>query len=474
MKKFVLFCMIILYPIILSAQEWKYDSSNYEIKYYAPMGYKSLPKKARHFFEGMKFIEGGTFVMGDQDDFITFSDNDSTLLVSNTPRRVTISSFFISDHEVTNAEYKEFVYWVINKTALEMLAEKDPKYRDDKGNIREDIPINWDSEILEELYYPEEERYYYRKELDMSNFFYEFEIDSVKYKINIYPDTLSWTKEFSYAFNDPMTQLYFSHPGYNDYPVVGVSYLQAQAYCHWRTERLNEDILLANKIIEKGSYFFNSRDYEIDMGEDGYLYPPFRLPTEAEWEYAAKANCDDRNNYYWHLYELRNEKGAYYANFGRMLDEKGVWLKSYQDDGAFYTNKAFSYPPNEFELYEMSGNVAEWVMDAPWVSASSVNAEDDLETSFEKVYNSFLRDNDPFRYDSITDREILLDLARIQMHDAYVLEKMKPARIVKGGSWADGPLYISHKTRTVFTENLGSSKIGFRVAMTLMGSPKKD
>lgn len=478
--------LILLISISISpsfSQEWKYDNDSFEVVKFIKMGYKNIPKKARKYFEGMKYIEGGTFVMGNNDPNIELKDKDSTFIFIPNASRVTVSSFFISDHEVTNAEYREFVNWVIHKTALQILAKYDSNYVDENGKIREDLPIDFKNEILiEHLFLTESERFYRRKEIDVTKLFYDLNMGDETIQISVYPDTLCWVKDYSFSFNDPMVKLYFSHPGYDDYPVVGVNYWQAQAYCHWRTNRLNEDILLAEKIIKNRSYFFNSNDFMEENASKGILYPNFRLPTEAEWEYAANGKPDEKsyrsNRYHWGNYELRDEKGKYYANFGRMLDENGVWLKSFQDDGAFYTNKVKSYPQNNFSIYDMSGNAAEWVMDVYTRREDSfvmkINVGDNKQIAFTKMYNSLIRSNDGNRYDSISDRYYIERFANQELHNAKVYENMKPARIVKGGSWADGPLYLTPRIRTAYQETRGSSRIGFRVSMSLVGSIKKE
>ncbi|MDD4236381.1 MAG: SUMF1/EgtB/PvdO family nonheme iron enzyme [Bacteroidales bacterium] len=490
---------------------WNYDDKALErVKEPKYQGYKSLPKKARKHFEGMKFIPGGTFTNGRSAQEMTFCDKDSTLLVGNLPMRVTVSSFFISDHEVTNAEYREFVNWVKVRVAMDILAEHYPEKRLPNGQYNQEIPIDWRDIVLDSLlYYPVNESYYRRKEIDTRKLIYTYQYEELNdslYRINfsdtitndssllwdrnisecmelkevsiaVYPDTLCWVNDFSYSYNGPMTKMYFWHPAYDNYPVVGVSWLQAAAYCQWRTDRLNEDILIAEKVLKKRSYYFSTDELLQDSSNRYYmqiLYPNFRFPTEAEWEYAACFRDDEgfnREIYTWEGQTTTNKKGEYLANFGTIRDQNNVWHKSFDDDGYFHTSEVKHYPPNQKGLYDMAGNVAEWVLNKYEVMDHTyrVLPNDDAQTAFEKVYKQMeygfeIRDSL-----NELDRWYLTRYAEQAMHNAKVLDKMQPARGVKGGSWADPAVYIMPGTRTIYNENKSSSRIGFRVAMTVVG-----
>ena len=214
------------------------------------------------------------------------------------------------------------------------------------------------------------------------------------------PDSTLWKKSYSYHYGDPLMDFYFDHPAFDNYPVVGVSYDQAMQYCEWRTYHMR----------------VNDRE-KFDM-------PDFRLPTEAEWEYAAKGGILHAK-YPWGGPYVKNSRGCLQANFkpGR---------GNYTDDGFSYAAPVDVYEPNGFGLYNMSGNVAEWVLDA---------------------YNSS-------SYASTWD-----------LNPIYVNEK-EPRKVVRGGSWKDIAHYLETSTRTYEYQDQGQAHIGFRTAMAFIGRSK--
>jgi len=232
----------------------------------------------------------------------------------------------------------------------------------------------------------------------------------IKKDTPIAPDTLCWIRDFAYSYNEPMTKRYFSHPAFGNYPVVGVSWKQATAFCEWRTHLLNT--FLDSK----------KRAQESD----------FRLPTEAQWEYAARGGRS-QSMFPWGNYYLRNKKGCLMANFkpGR---------GNYPEDGGFYTVRADAYWPNDYGLYCMAGNVAEWT--------SSI---------FYEGRNNFQHDMNP-------------DVRWNAKDDDPPLMKRK---IIRGGSWKDVGYYLQTGTSTYEYQDSSKSYIGFRCVIDLPAAPQK-
>jgi formylglycine-generating enzyme required for sulfatase activity len=233
----------------------------------------------------------------------------------------------------------------------------------------------------------------------------------VKEKIHVYPDTMCWVRDFTYSFHDPMTQNYFWHTAYDNYPVVGVTWSQAKAFSVWRTQ------LFHSWLLSNGDLFVND----------------FRLPSEAEWERGARGDLD-LSQYPWGGPYIRNANGCFLANFKPMRGR-------YFEDGGFHTVKVYSYQPNTFGLYCMAGNVAEW-----------------CSTAFDESAYEFSHDINPeYQYD-----------AKDGDHP------VKKRKVIRGGSWKDIGYYLMNSTRTFEYQDTAKSYIGFRNVMTHLGRGGKD
>jgi len=350
------------------------------------------------------------------------------------------------------------------------------------------------------------------------------------------PDTLVWREELS--FNEPFVETYFRHPAYDDYPVVGVSWLQARDYSNWRTDRVNEMLLINRGILNPspdgkdsdvfvtdsylaGQYQGNVRKNLEDKatgGErqvrrtDGILVPDYRLPTEAEWEYAALAlqgNLEsskdelisDRKIYPWNgntaRYQKRNkDQGRILANFKRGRgDYMGVAGRL--NDNAHIPGPVRSYIPNDFGLYNMAGNVSEWVEDIyrPLTSQTLRDAENhDLNPFRGNRFEEKILDEEgaPVEKDSLGRlRTRFIDSTDVGNRDNYASGDVRDyydgdieevdyeygvhtlindeSRVIKGGSWADRLYWLSPGARRFKDESKADRSLGFRCAMTRVG-----
>ncbi len=233
----------------------------------------------------------------------------------------------------------------------------------------------------------------------------------IKERINIYPDTLCWVRDYTYSYHDPMAENYFWHTAYDNYPVVGVTWCQAKAFSVWRTQ-LYHSWLLAN-----GDLYVND----------------FRLPSEVEWERAARGDLE-LSQYPWGGPYIRNANGCFLANFKPMRGR-------YFEDGGFHTVKVYSYNPNGFGLYCMAGNVAEW-----------------CNTAYDESAYEFTHDmNSEYVYDA-------------KDYEHPVMKR----KVIRGGSWKDIGYYLQNSTRTFEYQDTAKCYIGFRNVMTHLGRGGKD
>lgn len=350
----------------------------------------------------MKFIEGGTVVLNKNFQTSTEDNIDSTYLCVTHLVRNETSNFYLSNHEVTNAEYWEFIKWVKDSVARKCLFEGSAP--DKKALWGHNVPyktynvdttgkyfiLNWDTPLNIVDYM----NYLILKPILNSNYrnspqFNECFIDKDRLTychefsnsepglgtydiVGIFPNTSHWSDAFRYGFED-LSANYFTSKIYQDYPVVGVSYLQAIAYCNWRTKEFKTKYEALSK---KQKRYFSS-DCQ------------FRLPTEAEWEYAA-INHDKSHNI-----ELGYQQidGKYQANFGEIVLKSNIRMKIWMDDGAMTTAKVGSYPPNSKGIYDIFGNVAEWTSDTLKVNGAYFDICNNNSTLFDDLL--FFKDKEP-------------------------------------------------------------------------------
>ena len=391
------------------------------------------------------------------------SDQDAMFAMNSLSKSVTVDAFWMDQTEITNNEYRQFVYWVrdsILRTKLGDAGIPDREYFrvDEDGNIIEPYVLNWDEKIdpeeettasiIEEMYYPPEERFNGRKQYDVrkynysyywvdyqqaakSRYVYDYENNTGRYEgqvtnldgsrtdvqdrssfikhkiINIYPDTLCWIRDFTYSFNDPQADLYFWHPSFDDYPVVGVSWVQATAFSNWRTDFMN-DALRKQGVVDVMKY---------------------RLPLETEWEYAARGGLD-LSMYPWGGPYTRNYQGCFLANFKPLRG-------NYIDDGNVYSGEVASYEPNEYGLYDMAGNVSEWTSGAYHTSAYIF--QHDLQPNYE--YNA-------------------------TPQDPPIMKR----KVIRGGSWKDIAYFLQTSSRDYEYQDSTKPYVGFRNVRSYIGA----
>lgn len=371
------------------------------MEYNSDEGFQVMDFRGQPDGPNLRFIEGGRTVLGSFEEDI-FNTRD------NIERAVTVASFYMDETEVANIHWLEYLYYI---------------------------------------------------QLDSSRVFYESAL----------PDTTVWARDL--AYNDPYVDHYLRYPGFRFFPVVGVSWKQAVDYCGWRTAFVN-----ARLADQAGMELpAESAGGRIPL-ETGVVLPDYRLPSEAEWEYAAQAligtqwldeNQTHKRIYPWDGHSLRNpygkEMGTFLGNFKRGRgDYAGIAGKL--NDGAMITTYVYDYPPNDFGLYNMSGNVNEWVFDV--YRPLSYQDMEDLNPVRRNREDMKGRVGAPDYDPNIDDPQSRYDFAN---YNSLVSDR---ARVYKGGSWRDIAYWLSPGTRRYLDQDSATSSIGFRCAMIRAGTNK--
>jgi len=406
---------------------------------------------------GMTLIPGGAFIMGKSDDDLAEQKNAP-------PKTVTVRTFYMDETEITNSEYRQFTNWVrdsIVRMKLAIEAEFSGATPGDGGigeyafldtdtdnmsvyekymydnyysmsddyngrKINKDVDIIWDTRdypdeaytrvMVDSMYIPMEESYNGQRTIDVKKLKFRYKwMDIAKAarsktqsradfimteEVQVYPDTAVWIKDFNYSYNEPMHNDYFWHTAFDDYPVVGVSWKQAKAFTQWRT-------------LYHNGYRRSKGDHDV---------PSYRLPTEAEWEYAARGGLASAS-YPWGGPYTKNDRGCFMANFKPLRGD-------YAADQALYTVEAQSYEPNDYNLYNMAGNVSEWV-----------------NSSYDPSSYEYMSSMNP----SVNNEEDL-------------------RKVVRGGSWKDVAYFLQVSTRDYEYADTARSYIGFRTVQDYLGT----
>lgn len=451
-----------------STTGWNYNDQKWG-------GFEKVDYEGQATGPNLVLIEGGTFTMGVTEEDVTYEWN-------NVSRRVTVSSFYMDETEITNTDYREYLFWL--------------------------------DRVFGETY-PE-------------------------VSLRALPDTLVWREELSY--NEPLVETYLRHPAFDDYPVVGVSWNQAVDYCKWRTDRVNESILIKKGVLnpnpdQKNEDNFVTESYLVGKYEgsvrknlpdqrtggerrvrleDGIVLPEYRLPTEAEWEYAAlslvgaqAASKDelitDRRIYPWDgntvRYQKRNKhQGQMLANFRRSSGDYGG-MAGALNDKSFTPSPVRDNFPNDNGLFNMAGNVNEWTADLyrPMTASDLREVEtQELNPYRGNKFKTKIIDPEtraPIEKDSLGRLQYqLMDTTSTALRDNYKRPEVynyldgdkesnveyrygastlvsDKARVIKGGSWADRAFWLSPGARRFLEEDKAASTVGFRCAMTRTGNP---
>lgn len=360
---------------------------------------------------GMVYVPSSTFKMGSADEDVR-GKQDAMI------RTIQMPGFYMDATEIANMEYRQFTNWVRDSLAHNQLGD----FIDlDDGSQVLDMrkKINWNDQDLQDqlanFYIPAESSGWGKKEFDNSKLIFHYETYNYgqnvnnpdkartefqnKYDVAVYPDTTVWVRQLQYSYNEPIALQYNWFPAFDEYPVVGVNWHQAVAFTHWRTNLWRSE-------REKNKLYFEGK---------------FTLPSEAQWEYAARGGRTEAT-FPWGGPYVVNKKGCYLANF---KPQRG----NYAADGGLYTVPVDRYWPNDFGLYNMAGNVSEWTESTYFGTAYQTVGDINPNVSYE------LQENDP---------------------------QWMTRKVVRGGSWRDVAFYLQNGTRDYEFADTAKAYIGFR------------